>query len=74
MPFISYSMNASPRWATPASYWERGRFAFNTAFFEGAVPARSLAFYKKLMLKTVRILRNDYGAWRDEALCGHHRR
>ena len=37
------------------------RFAFNTAFFEGAIPAPSLAFYKKLMLKTVRILRRDYG-------------
>lgn len=38
-----------------------GRFAFNTAFFDGAMPARSLAFYKKLMLKTVRILKNEYG-------------
>ena len=41
---------------------EPGRhFAFNTAFFEGAMPAPTLAFYKKLMLKTVRILRRDYG-------------
>ncbi len=38
-----------------------GRFAFNTTFFEGALPASSLAFYKKIMLKTVRILRKDYG-------------
>jgi len=37
------------------------RFAFNTAFFEGAMPAPTLPFYKKLMLKTVRILRRDYG-------------
>lgn len=38
-----------------------GRFAFNTTFFEGALPAPSLAFYKKIMLKSVRILRKDYG-------------
>lgn len=38
-----------------------GCFAFNTAFFEGAIPTRSLVFYKKLMLKTVRILKKEQG-------------
>ena len=38
-----------------------GLFAFNSAFFDGAVPASSLPFYKKVMLKTIRILRNEYG-------------
>lgn len=38
-----------------------GRFALNTAFFDGALPASSLAFYRKLMFKTVRILKSEYG-------------
>lgn len=38
-----------------------GCFAFNTAFFEGAMPSPSLAFYRRLMLKAIRILRRDYG-------------
>jgi ubiquinone/menaquinone biosynthesis C-methylase UbiE len=38
-----------------------GRFAFNTTFYEGALPVSSLPFYKKVMLKSVRTLRKDYG-------------
>ena len=37
-----------------------GQFAFNTAFFDGAMPPPSLAFYRKLMLKTVRTLKSRY--------------
>jgi ubiquinone/menaquinone biosynthesis C-methylase UbiE len=38
-----------------------GRFAFNTSFFEGGQTPESRQFYRKWMLKSSRILRQDYG-------------
>lgn len=38
-----------------------GRFAFNTSFFEGGQTPESRQFYRKWMLKSSRILRQEYG-------------
>ena len=38
-----------------------GRFAFNTSFFEGGQTPESRKFYRKWMLKSSRILRQEYG-------------
>lgn len=38
-----------------------GVFAFNTGFFEGALPEETLGYYKKWMLKSLRKLRSEYG-------------
>ncbi len=37
-----------------------GLFAFNSAFFEGAIPPSSMNFYRRLMLKAVRMLKRDH--------------
>ena len=38
-----------------------GKLAFNTSFFEGAHPEETLFFYRKWMLKAIRVLRQEYG-------------
>lgn len=38
-----------------------GTFAFNTSFFDGAHPADTQAFYRRWMLKALRILKTRYG-------------
>ena len=38
-----------------------GTFAFNTSFFNGGQHPDSLAFYRKWMLKSLRILRREHG-------------
>ena len=38
-----------------------GTFVFNTSFFEGGHPAESEQFYRRWMLKTLRILKSEYG-------------
>ena len=38
-----------------------GKLAFNTSFFEGAQPEETLLFYRKWMLKAIRVLRQEYG-------------
>jgi ubiquinone/menaquinone biosynthesis C-methylase UbiE len=38
-----------------------GRLAFNTTFFEGAQPPETLGFYRRWMLKALRILKQHYG-------------
>ena len=38
-----------------------GKFAFNTSFFEGGQTPESRKFYRKWMLKSSRILRQEYG-------------
>jgi ubiquinone/menaquinone biosynthesis C-methylase UbiE len=38
-----------------------GILAFNSSFFEGGQPEESLHFYRKWMMKSIRILRREYG-------------
>lgn len=38
-----------------------GIFAFNTSFFEGSHPPESEQFYRRWMMKSLRILRSEYG-------------
>jgi ubiquinone/menaquinone biosynthesis C-methylase UbiE len=38
-----------------------GVFAFNTGFFEGALPEETKAYYKRWMLKSLRKLKKEYG-------------
>ena len=38
-----------------------GVFSFNTTFFEGAEPPESQQFYKRWMLRALRLLKNRYG-------------
>ncbi len=38
-----------------------GVFAFNTSFFEGGHPPESEQFYRRWMMKSLRILRSEYG-------------
>ena len=38
-----------------------GQLAFNTAFFNGAHPPQTVMFARKWMMRSLRILRNDYG-------------
>lgn len=38
-----------------------GIFAFNTGFFEGALPEETLVYYRKWMLKSLRRLRSEHG-------------
>ena len=38
-----------------------GRFAFNTSFYEGGQVPESMAFYRKWMFKSARILRREHG-------------
>ncbi len=37
-----------------------GLFAFNTSFFDGALPPDTMRFYRRWMMKTVRKLRDQY--------------
>lgn len=37
-----------------------GIFAFNTAFFDGALPPETLKFYRRWMMKAIRRLKTDY--------------
>ena len=37
-----------------------GRFAFNTAFFQGAEPPETLSFYRRWMLRALRLLNERY--------------
>ena len=45
-----------------------GVFSFNTSFFEGAEPPESLQFYRRWMMKALRILRSQYGLSPDKSL------
>ncbi|MDA1188245.1 MAG: class I SAM-dependent methyltransferase [Chloroflexi bacterium] len=38
-----------------------GVFAFNTSFYEGPLEPEAVAFYRKWMLKAMRVLKQDYG-------------
>ena len=38
-----------------------GVFAFNTSFFEGALPPETQRFYRRWMMKAMRKLKQDYG-------------
>ena len=38
-----------------------GTFAFNSSFFDGGQPEESLDFYRRWMMKSMRLLRKDYG-------------
>ena len=38
-----------------------GQLAFNTSFFEGAHPPETVLFARKWMMRSLRILRSDYG-------------
>lgn len=38
-----------------------GKLAFNTSFFDGAHPSETMLFARKWMLKSLRILRKEYG-------------
>ncbi len=38
-----------------------GKFAFNTSFFEGGQPPDTELFYRRWMLRSIRILRKEYG-------------
>ncbi len=40
---------------------EGGTFSFNTSFFQGAEPPESEAFYRRWMMKALRVLRSEYG-------------
>ena len=42
---------------------DEGVFAFNTAFFKGAVPQETEHFYRKWMMKSLRSLRAEYGIY-----------
>ena len=38
-----------------------GIFAFNTSFFEGSHPPESLEFYRRWMMRSLRVLKREYG-------------
>ena len=38
-----------------------GKFAFNTSFFNGGIPPEARQFYRRWMLRSLRLLRRDYG-------------
>ena len=40
---------------------DKGIFAFNTAFFQGAVPQETETFYRRWMMKSLRTLKSEYG-------------
>ena len=40
---------------------DKGIFAFNTAFFQGAVPQETESFYRRWMMKSLRTLKSEYG-------------
>lgn len=40
---------------------DKGIFAFNTAFFQGAVPQETETFYRRWMMKSFRTLKSEYG-------------
>jgi ubiquinone/menaquinone biosynthesis C-methylase UbiE len=40
---------------------EDGTFSFNTSFYQGAEPAESEQFYRKWMMKALRVLKSEYG-------------
>lgn len=44
-----------------------GQLAFNTAFFDGAHPPETVIFARKWMMKSLRILRTEYGLTPDRA-------
>lgn len=43
-----------------------GIFAFNTSFYEGSHPDDSLLFFRKWMMRSLRILKRDYGMTADK--------
>ncbi len=45
-----------------------GTFSFNTSFFVGAEPPESLQFYRRWMMKALRILREQYGLSPDKSV------
>ncbi|WP_342826346.1 class I SAM-dependent methyltransferase [Candidatus Lucifugimonas marina] len=44
-----------------------GIFAFNTSFYEGSHPDDSLLFFRKWMMRSLRILKRDYGMTADKS-------
>ncbi len=40
---------------------EDGTFSFNTSFYQGAEPPESEQFYRKWMMKALRVLKSEYG-------------
>jgi ubiquinone/menaquinone biosynthesis C-methylase UbiE len=40
---------------------EDGTFSFNTSFYQGAEPPESEQFYRKWMIKALRVLKSEYG-------------
>ena len=40
-----------------------GEFSFNTAFFQGAEPLETQQFYRRWMMRSLRILKERYGLW-----------
>jgi ubiquinone/menaquinone biosynthesis C-methylase UbiE len=40
---------------------EDGTFSFNTSFYQGAEPPESQLFYRKWMIKALRVLKSEYG-------------
>ncbi len=45
-----------------------GQLAFNTSFFDGAHPPQTMVFARKWMMRSLRILRNDYGLSPDKSM------
>ena len=45
-----------------------GQLAFNTAFFEGAHPPETVVFARKWMMRSLRILRSEYGLSPDRSV------
>ena len=44
-----------------------GIFAFNTSFYDGSHPDDSLLFFRKWMMRSLRILKRDYGMTADKS-------
>ena len=44
-----------------------GIFVFNTSFFEGSHPPETHAFYKKWMIRSLRVLKTEYGLSPDKS-------
>lgn len=45
---------------------EDGTFSFNTTFYDGAEPPESEQFYRKWMMKALRVLKREYGIMPDK--------
>jgi ubiquinone/menaquinone biosynthesis C-methylase UbiE len=46
---------------------QNGIFAFNTSFYEGSHPDDSLLFFRKWMMRSLRILKREYGLSADKS-------